>query len=359
LWFVVRASRVRSAPAPAKLAAAALGVAAVALLITGPFLARITHAFGSPLGPAELRKHALERHDVSAVTLNAARILQNATLVPNDDVNDFTARAVERLARVLGEDVLDPETTRADSYPVPFYKGPDEDFAAFPLQVAIVGASLVYCPLRHRRDRLVVGYALGAVVMAVGYSATIKWQWFGNRFLLAGLVVAAPLGGLAADAMSRRFRTAAGWRVTGALILVVVTAGIGGVDAVLNGSPRPLYGPSSVLATKPWQTRFARVPMYQADYEWAAAKVRAAGAHRVGMVVGGELFEYPWWMMMRDRQLVNLESMVPGHPAPPPTTVDAVVCFVPPPTNCTDFVPDGWTLRSRTSIAVALPTEFA
>jgi hypothetical protein len=59
--------------------------------------------------------------------------------------------------------------------------------------------------------------------------------------------------------------------------------------------------------------------------------------------------------MLRGRQLVNLHSDVPGHPAPPPTSVDAIVCTPPPSPNCTKIVPPGWTIQTRTFVTLALP----
>jgi hypothetical protein len=137
-------------------------------------------------------------------------MLQLATMVPNDHVNAFTGRVVKRFARALGEDVLDPATTRASEFPVPVYVGPDEDVASFPVQVVAVAAGLAFCLVWRRRDRRVLGYALTCVAVAVGYAATTRWQWFGNRFLLSGLVLAAPL--------ARRFR--------GGVPRVAVTSGM-------------------------------------------------------------------------------------------------------------------------------------
>jgi hypothetical protein len=177
------------------------------------------------------------------------------------------------------------------------------------------------------------------------------------------LVVGAPLAGLVADALVRRARAmntrAIAGRAVGAagLAAVAMTATVGAADAVLFGHPRPLAGPYSVLTADRWATRFGRAPAYRPDYEWAAATVRAAGARRVGLVVNGGRYEYPLWLLLPDRRLVNLESDVPGHPAPPAASVDAVVCLVPGPPDCAAHVPPGWTLQARTHVAVALPVK--
>jgi hypothetical protein len=356
MWFVVRAWRVRSARAATWLAGATLGIAAIVLAINGPFLARMIVTYGHPLGPPVVREIALARHDPPAVAVNAARLLQTATMVPDDTVNALTARAVKRFATLLGQDVNDPATTRDLPFPLTRYMGPDEDFASFPLQAVAVGVGLVYCLGWRRRNPPVLAYALTCLAVAVGFAATLRWQPFGNRLLMPGLVVAAPLVGLAVDALARRFRAhAPRLVVTAGLVLALVAAGAGGVYAVLFGTPRALYGPNSVLTVGPMETRFQRTPAYLPDYEWAAAIVRAAGARRVGLVQGGTWFEYPWWVLLRDRQIVQLVSDIPGHPAPPPTSVDVIVCGVPAPPSCAALIPPGWRVQAHTYVTVALP----
>ncbi|GII22248.1 hypothetical protein [Planosporangium mesophilum] len=350
LWFAVRAARVRSSRAAARLAGSGLAVTVAALAITGPFLARMAVTYANPLGPPEVAAHAMGRQDPPAVAVNAARLLQTATMVPDKDLNGVAAQAVRRFASSLGEDVTDPLTTRAAGYPAP-YVGDDEDISGLPVQAVAVGAGLLFCLVRRRA----LPYALTCLVVAIAFAATIRWQWYVTRLLLPGLVVAAPLAGLAADALARRVRAIA----AAGLAFVVVVAGYTGVHAILFGSPRPLYGTHSVLYAGAWQSRFSRMPEYLADYRWAAGTVRAAGAERVGLVnndtATGTRFEYPMWVLLRGLRLVNLSSTVPGQPAPPSTSVNAIVCFAPPPPDCAAHVPPGWQLHHHGNVAVALP----
>lgn len=373
LWWAARAYRslrARAATAGAGVlrrvalalwrpSATALCVIAVALLIPGPFMIRMTVTYGSPLGSEGIREHGMQRHDPAAVAVNAARMLQLVTMVPDDRVNAKVAHAVKALADVLGENVVDPRTTRATSYPMYGYPGADEDLAPYPLQVAAVGAGLLYCLLLRRRDLLVLGYALACVATWLGYAACVKWQVFGNRLLLPGLVLGAPLAGLAAEAGMRRIRAARrrGMLVTGTALAMVTALAVEvvGVNAVLWGRPRPMLGTGSVLTATPGETRWARAPYYRRDYERAAEILRRAGARRIGMVANGGLFEYPWWVLLRGRRFVNIESSIPGHPAVDPSTLDAVVCFSPAPPSCTTLIPRGWRREERPFVVLALP----
>jgi hypothetical protein len=58
-------------------------------------------------------------------------------------------------------------------------------------------------------------------------------------------------------------------------------------------------------------------------------------------------FEYPMWLALRGRHVELLESTVPGHPAAPPDSFVAIVCFDQSPPDCHGLVPAGWSVRTR------------
>jgi hypothetical protein len=61
--------------------------------------------------------------------------------------------------------------------------------------------------------------------------------------------------------------------------------------------------------------------------------------------------------MLPGRQLVNLTSTVPGHPAPPATSVGAIICEFDTPgrSDCDSVVPSDWTVQKHRYLEVALP----
>jgi hypothetical protein len=299
----------------------------------------------------------MQRHDPPALLVNGLRLLQVSTMVPWHPVNTVTQDVVERVAREVRVNVGDPLITEGGRpFPVPYYPGPDEDLAAFPLQVVAAGLAIGYCMLRRRRDPRILGYALTCLVVLCAFVAQLKWQLYVNRLLLPGLVLTTPLIGLAAEALVDRARRPSRTVAAVALAVVVVIAGNGAIRAIAFGAPRALVGTRSVFTHSSWSVRFARLPQMIPDYDWAGARVKAAGARRIGLVVNVKAsFEYPLWLMFRGSELVNLVSDVPGHPAPPADSVDAIVCELPAPPACAPLVPPGWTLERRTYLAVALP----
>jgi hypothetical protein len=359
LWLVVsgwRAWRARSARSAARLAGSLVALLAAAAVVAGPFLARMTEAYGDPLGPPVVRAHSMQRHDPPALVVNAARLLQTSTLVPWRSVDRATPEIVDRLADAVGVDPSDPEITELWPWPPRSYAGHDEDLAPYPLQVAAAVLALGYCLVRRWRDRPVRGYALACLGVLVAFVAGVKWQWYANRLLLPALVVVAPLVGLAAEALVRRARRWSRRAAALGLAVVVLVAVNGAVRAIVFGRPRALVGEQSVLAHDGWDQLFYRMPSWQPDYEWAWQRIEASGARRVGFVINYTTrYEYPLWVALRGRQLVSLVSDVPGHPAPPPSTVDAIVCEQPGPPYCTTVMPPDWTLAVHGHLAVALP----
>jgi hypothetical protein len=224
---------------------------------------------------------------------------------------------------------------------------------------------------------LIRAYALVPPIGFVLYAATVKWQPWGNRLLLFLLVLAIPLAGIwlgrPAQPQSpeqgqirshRRRRNAtgsAGVTWTGAVTATVLGVScLAGVLAVGYGYPRRLVGAGSVFTTTSDESRFLRRPEWLADYRFGTDRVAASGAHRVGLVEGFNDWEYPWWVFLPGRDIVTLRSVLPLHPAPPPSSVEAIVCTITPDGTSTDalcrsLVPRGWSYVRHGIVAVALP----
>jgi hypothetical protein len=212
--------------------------------------------------------------------------------------------------------------------------------------------------IARRRDPRVLAYAATCLIVLLAFAGGLKWQWFVNRLLLPALVVTTPLIGLMVDGLVHRARTASRVIAAAALTVVIVVAGNGAIRAIVYGKPRSLVGDQSVLTNTSWADRFARIPMVIPDYNWATATVKAAGAQRIGLVINTDTrFEYPLWVSLRGRMLVNLVSDVPGHPAPPATSVDAIICELPGPPDCASVVPAGWVIQKHPYLDVALPPK--
>ncbi|MFC8845741.1 MULTISPECIES: hypothetical protein [unclassified Micromonospora] len=372
----------------ARTVAGSVLVLLVALLVVGPFLARVQAEFGHPLGPPRLRESIpMERHDPPSVLVNALRIGHTALDTPLAAVRAGTAEAIVAGAWAIGVDPQDRAITFGrETFPVPAWY-PDEDRVAFPLAgtLALVGAALALArPARvsPASAGALRGYAIVVVATVALHTAMIKWQPWGNRLLLYALVLAAPLAGLWLDSLFRR-RLASGPEsgpgsgfdggsgggsaagpgrrsvAVGLAVAMLAGSALAGVLALSYGFPRRLVGAGSVFTTSEWDTRFLRRPQWAGEFRVAADAVRAADARRIGLVQQNDNWEYPWWLLLRDAdgrppELVALQSVLPDRPPADPASTDAIVCTG----NrqvCAELVPAGWTLAWRGYVGYALP----
>ncbi|MET8280491.1 hypothetical protein [Micromonospora sp. NPDC005174] len=350
-------------------------VLAVAALVVGPFLARVTAEFGHPLGPPRLRESIpMERHDPASILVNALRIGHTAFDTPVAPLRVAGADAIIGGAEAIGVDPQDRAITFGQEvFPVPAWY-PDEDRVAFPIagSLALLGA-LVALVRPRRIDPAQVGplraYAVVVLAAVLLHTSMIKWQPWGNRLILYALVLAVPLAGRWLDALLRRGSDRAtnpaeagrGRRSVAAVATVVVlaTSALAGVLALSYGFPRRLVGSGSVFTTSDWDTRFLRRPEWADEFRWAAAAVRDSGARRIGLVERNDDWEYPWWLLLRQPDgsspdLVSLQSVLPERPPADPASVDAIVCTGSQPA-CAKLVPAGWRLEFRDYVGYALP----
>jgi 4-amino-4-deoxy-L-arabinose transferase-like glycosyltransferase len=353
IWLAVQ---LRRAPLRALGNAALIGGLAVA--ITGPYLYRTAATYHSPLGPPHQQQLiSMQRHDPPAVLVNVLRIGYTALEVPYPPLNAAVARGVTAVAHGLGVDPSDRDITFFDAtFPVATWQ-PDEDKASFPVQgiVVLVGAGLVL--LRRRTPGLVRAYAGAFWLTVLLHVATVKWQPWGNRLLLYLVVLGAPLAGLCLAPVLSRSRAL--WRPRLAVWAVAVILLVGGGAGWLTvgyGWPRRLVGHGSVFSESRFAQRFNRRPQWAADYVWAADALRAAGAHRVGLVQGGDTWEYPWWVLLPGTGIEPLQSNIPGYPAARAGRMDAVLC-VADESTCGAYAPTGWRWQVHGIVRLGLPAR--
>jgi hypothetical protein len=382
LWVVAQLRLAGAVAGPAR-ARRVAGTAAGGLLIlvcvavlAGPFLSRENTQFGNPLGPSGLRTSVtLQRHDPGSVFVNALRIGYTALDTPIAPLDATVSHGITRLSHAIGVNPNDPQTTFVRSTFPTVNWAPDEDRASLPVAGTLILLGAGFLLIRpHRRVPAthavpVRAYAAVFWVNVLLYVATIRWQPWGNRLVLYLVVLGAPLSGLWLDAVLRGRRrpahaaasaypTAAGRAtrlVAAGTVAVAVAASVcAGWLAVGYGWPRRLVGAGSVFTVSDMPARFQRRPHLLADYEWAAAAVRASGSRRVGLVQTPDAWEYPWWVLLPGRDIVALQSVVPGLPPVRPEQVDAIVCEVPA-SQCLPFVPPGWQLHERDDTGYVLP----
>ena len=334
-------------------AGAALVVLALALVVYGPFMLRMQLVFGSPLGPpAYADGLSMQRHDPAALLVNGLRMASSTLVVPAPAVNAAVASGVKAIARAVRVDPQDPAITLASGqYPDPRW-GPDEDHAPFPIQSVLILAAVIATLVARRVPGPVRLYGGLTVLVLLLTVAIVKWQLWGNRLLLSEIVIAVPLVGWWLERLlDRSPRRLSRNAVTVAVTVIMTVSFAGAYGSVLFGQPRRLAGAGSVFTRTDLQERFARQESKLAAYQRVVDVIKGADAHRIGLILVADQWEYPLWVMLPGRRFDSVVSWVPGVPAPKPAQMDAIVCIAP---DCRTHLPPSWAyVQVDNLIAVA------
>jgi hypothetical protein len=133
-----------------------------------------------------------------------------------------------------------------------------------------------------------------------------RWGLWQIRYQVPGFALAAPL---VATAWPQRWSDT---RKTAALCLFL---GLSSVPVLLLNQSRQLVPIArdwpfplrrervSYLATSAIERRFVNQPQLLAPYRDAVDAIVRAKAERIGLVLGGDSWEYPVWWMLRERKL--------------------------------------------------------
>jgi hypothetical protein len=295
-------------------------VAAVAVLLNAGHVGRAWGTFGERLPAQPGLRPLAEVFTPPVVIANAVRGTAVHFGTPVGAVNRALDAAVESLHRALRVDPADPRITlgppRPAVHPLSFH----EDFAGNPVHLVL--ALFAGCALALAGPRPLRAYVMALALSAAALCVGLKWQAWVSRLQLPVFVLACPLIGLAACRLPPRVG-----RACGALLLLVA------LPWALRNNTRRIIGPRSILVTPRIEQYFANHRALLVPYRRAAQALAAAGCTDAGLVVGGNDFEYPLWVLtaeeagrpvaLRHVQVGN-ETAVLGAAASPPCALVAV-----------------------------------
>jgi hypothetical protein len=260
--------------------------------------------------------------DPRALASNALRNAALHAVTPSRGLNAWLEDRIIAAHRAMRFDPSDDRTTYGPAFRVgPFRL--HEDFVGNPLHLlaGLVAAFAVWFRRGAFGERARL-WTWMCAASAIVFCATIKWQPWNSRLHLPLFVLVSPLIGVG---LERPRRLAAACAVAFCLLAV---------PSLVATWPRHLVGPDSVVTMPRTAQRFRNHPQLRPVYEAAAGVVERMECKQVGLILGGDGWEYPLWPLLRARLgedlrmehvLVQNASARFGAPAPPaPCVVLAV-----------------------------------
>ncbi len=273
----------------------------IAFALNAGHLSRNYKLYGHPLSTeGEKYKNA----DMSAAAL-LANITRNCALhlgPPSDRINYYLERAMQV---TLGSQLNSSKTTWTGTSFRNFWSR-HEDTAGNLIHMHIVLLSVVLLPIlrRQKHHRRAVWYAIGIMFSAVLYCWVLKWQPWASRLHTPLFVMAAPLLTMTITAKTGRI----GNRIGLGIVLCMVFYSL---IFVCTNVTRPLVS-THWYRNDRMKLYFANWPSLFNDYRNAINVVREAAPPEVGMYLGLNDWEYPFWVFAQ-RTVNNGRAMTFRH----------------------------------------------
>lgn len=281
-------------------------VALVVLVLNAGHWARNYGRYGDPLGPGQLHQANLfsYNNETRGPRTIVSNLMRNAAIhlsTPWESVNRKTENAVRMAHRAIGADPDDPATTfLRDRFRI-LKLSTNEDQAGNPLHFILVLAGLAWL-VKTRPRGGPAAVAAVAICGALIFCFYLKWQPWHSRLQLPLFVLWSPLAGLMLG--ETRFRGLA----AGAMIVFIAAS-----TWWLGWNHfRPIFGNPNIFASPPGELVFIAQPDWRGQYEAVTNTIRERGIARVGLVLGGDTWEYPVWTMLGEPEAgqVRIEHML-------------------------------------------------
>ena len=277
-------------------------IAVVALAINLGHLLRNTNLYGTPLTWQDGASTSSYTNEVIGTATLLSNIIRNASLHASVPVGSEQVRAqigqqlgqwIDRAHALIGIDASDPRTTwqqvtTPESQRLrlePFHM--HEDIASNSLHLLLILYALVaICSRGALRRAPLLLYAGVLVAGFLLFCLVLKWQPWHSRLHLPLFVLWAPAVSVA---LSRGWPRRIGHGAAMALLVAAL---------VLIGynETRPLYGSRSIFSTEHADQYFATRP-FGADYRAAIRYLNAQPYRHIGLVLGTNAWEYPFWAL--------------------------------------------------------------
>jgi 4-amino-4-deoxy-L-arabinose transferase-like glycosyltransferase len=261
-------------------------------LLNAPHLIRNQTLFGSPLGSKEI--HDIERNGRMTPAAFASNLIRNLALHNNCGFRPVTV-ALNRLALTIhgwtGAPIDDPETTYPAA-PVRFYEKfvLYDDYASAPLHVFWIGVALALGLWHFRKSPHLWVYAGLVIASFLLFVALLKFQVWHSRFHLAYFILLSPFVALA---ISRAHRCL---QLLSALSVIAYA-----LVCLRCNEARPIFYPWFVSLPREAQYLDIHASSWTPALQSISDEIVHAGCQNVGLKLGFDAFEYPIWLMLKNR----------------------------------------------------------
>ncbi len=284
-----------------KITGALMSLVIMALLLNAGHFTRNYRLYGHPMS----NEGEMYRNKELSIAALASNILRNGALHLGTPVRLINKCQERALQKILGPQLNNPKTTWEGT----FFKIPltlHEDMAGNLLHMLIGLCSIILLPVLwwNGHYRGVIWYTMGGILGAVLYCWILKWQPWASRLHTPLFALATPLLAITINYANIILKKRVGYLV----FLFIILYGF--LFAFANAS-RSLVS-FKWCHVKRMRLYFTNNPSLYSGYESAVNVLKDANARDVGLYIGIDDWEYPFWVFAQ-RTDTNKNRMTFRH----------------------------------------------
>lgn len=272
-------------------------VASVAIGINAGHFTRNASLYQNPLGPGgESNGHyryANDRFGVGPLVSNVMRNFVLEITLPVQTSDRFLEKRIRQAHHWLGLNPDDPETTFTNEmFHITGKFWNSENQASNPIHFMILliasGAAICFRKSTHPNEVILSACLITSFLL---FSFYLRWQPWHSRLLLPLLIAGSAIS---ARFLEKRMHAVA---IQSLLVILILIAGW----ASITCPGRPMTGSQSILSMPREDQYFISMPVAGPIYKRLASDVVSRKAGTIGLILGENDFEYPFWVMLRNR----------------------------------------------------------
>lgn len=227
----------------------------------------------------------------STIVANSVRNTGMQLATGSNKINHTIETGLYQLTASLGADINDPKATFGNHVFHISKPSRDENYAQsgahFIIYILCFIIAFSIRPQNNLRE-----YGLYLLGMFLGLVLFVRWQPWSARFHLPLFVMGAPIVGYVCDRLKIRFIS---------IVIIFLFFGMA-VPYLITASPRHLLGKKSIFKKDRISDLFVMDKDKWLMYSSAISYVRSSGCKQIGLIIGGDSWDYPFYRMLNPYQ---------------------------------------------------------
>ncbi len=303
---------------------AGLVIGILVLLLNSAFLIRNYQLFSNPLGTSVMFQTTNELHSLGGLASNVIRNTALNFTEKDNVIYQSTLGWLQILHQFTGFPDSDPRISLHDT---DIFKGlgsdlaHHEDFAGNPIQAVLIFLTILVLVINYRKSKINTGVILYGFCLIVGFlsfSYYLKFQEWGNRLLLPMFLLWSPVIILALFA---RYERVLKFLIVGVLLF--------SFTFTFGNSIRGINYEALPTVKEREKSYFANNQALYPIYAELSDKIIKSDCHALGLSLGENTWEYPFWVLLANRKWQGrIEHVNIGNPSSTLQDKNFVPCVV-------------------------------